>query len=267
MVAKAMDAVFLGVEPASRLGAALAILRGHDVALPASRDGVATALMDLYRTTGADRVFEALIALCRNQLLQRVRSRTLFLGGRVDAEELLQDAVINIYRYPARFDGRRPGAFRAWSSTIVDNAVRRHMRRSTSGLVIRLQPTELLAEEPDRQHQGPSETAIAAEDLERTAAAFRLLLSYYLAAYQRLNERERFVLQMVEVEGQRYAQIGETLGMRPEALKMVVFRARKRLFARVSAMMSSGVEIVRGRGRQQEPPRRFGRSSGLKVAV
>ena len=229
---------------ARSLRLARAVLRRSGVELPACPEGTATALMDLYRRTRRDSVFEALIGLTRDQLLARVRARSGFLGARVDAEELLQDAVINIYRYPARFDASRPGAFRAWSSVIVDNAVRRHMRNLATGPDIRLQPTELLAEEPDRQHGGPSERAIAAESRDRCASAFRLVLSYYLVAFGGLKEREQIVLQKVEVEGARYAEVGQALGMRPDALKMVVFRARRRVLSRMAAMMATA---ARGR--------------------
>lgn len=231
-------------EPARtpELEAALSLLRRHEVASPPSPDGVATAVMDLYRQTGTDEAFETLIALCQGQLLRRVRSRTRFLGERVDAEELLQDAFINIYRYPDRFDASRPGAFKAWSSTIVDNAVRRHLRRSLTGPDVRLCPIELLAQEPDRHNAEPAAQAIETETLERVTAAFRLFLALYLDAYQSLSERERFVLQMVEVKGMRYAELAVILGLRPEALKMVVFRARKRIFGRVSTTLASFAE-------------------------
>jgi len=231
--------------PAPEVETALSLLRRHAVERPRSVDGIATAVMDLYRRTGTDEAFEALIALCHDQLLRRVRSRTRFMGERVDADELLQDAFINIYRYPDRFDASRPGAFKAWSSTIVDNAVRRHLRRSLTGPDIRLRPIELLAQEPDRQHCEPAAQAIETESLERATSAFRLFLALYLTAYQSLSERERFVLQMVEVKDMRYAQLAGILDLRPEALKMVVFRARKRIFNRVSAILGKGDEPKR----------------------
>ena len=216
------------------------MLRRHGVELAgASRDALATAVMDLFRRTGSRDVFEVLVRLCRDALRRRVRARVRFLGDRVDADELLQDAIINIYRYPDRFDACRPGAFKAWSSTIVDNAVRRHLRRTLTGPDVKLQPVELLAEEPDRIHRGPGAQAMESEAFEQVAAAYRLFLCFYLAAYQGLSERERFVLQMVETKGVRYAELALILRLRPEALKMVVFRARKRVLERVSSMLAA----------------------------
>src|SRR5262245_21981428 len=120
----------------------------------------ATALMDEYRRSGSAEVFEGLVGLAGPQLYARVRSRLRFLGAQLDPHEVLQDAIINIYRYPDRFHACRPGAFAAWSSTIVDNTIRRQLRRQRSGPDVALSPAEVLAQhpaastnEPDRQAQ------------------------------------------------------------------------------------------------------------------
>ena len=66
------------------------------------------------------------------------------------------------------------------------------------------------------------------EECQRAMLALGLLLQCYLTAYQELGERERFVLQMVEIRGMRYAELAQVLGIRPEALKMGG-RARRHL--------------------------------------
>ncbi len=198
---------------------------------------MATALMDCYRRTGCQEVFDVLVALSQGRLRRRVEARTRYLGGRADVDELLQDTFVNIYRYPDKFDGSRPGAFRAWSATIVDNAIRRHLRRRQAGPQISLRPIELLEQEADGRQREPYERVGDAEVCRRTARAYTLLLAAYLRAFEELSERERFVLQMVEVRGLRYAQVANLLGARAEALKMVVFRARRRVLARVAAML------------------------------
>ena len=40
---------------------------------------------------------------------------------------------------------------------------------------------------------------------------------------------QRKILHFVEVEGCKYREVGEKLDMRVEAVKMVVFRARRRI--------------------------------------
>lgn len=198
-------------------------------------DATATALMDLYRRDRDDEAFETLIALVRPRMFARVRSRIRCLGASMDPHEVLQDVVINVYRYPDRFDGRRPGAFRAWSSTIVDNTIRRHLRRRKRGAEVQLQPIEILSNAPCARSHEPSRRAETSEECRNALGAMQYFLVVYLDAYRSLSDRERFVLQMVEVRGMRYAQLAEVLGIRPEALKMVVFRARRRIADRIGA--------------------------------
>jgi RNA polymerase sigma-70 factor, ECF subfamily len=208
----------------------------------------ATAMMDEYRRTGSADVFEALVQLVGPNLLARVRSRLRFLGAQFDPHEVLQDAIINIYRYPDRFDASRPGAFAAWSSTIVDNTIRRQLRRQRAGVEVALGSTDMLAQHPGAHALEPDRQAQDHEECAQTLAAFRLLLQFYLAAFHHLSERERFVLQMVEVRQMRYAELAGILGIRPEALKMVVFRARRRVHERIAHWFS------RSRGREQPLP-------------
>lgn len=227
-------------------GHALVLLRGGSQALPQSPDATATALMDQYRRTRSREVFDALVELTRDQLLARVCSRSRFLEPAVDPLELLQDVVINIYRYPDRFDASRPGAFRAWSTTIVDNSVRRYLRKARSGPDVRLKPIEILAQEPDQLRLGPSDQAILTEQCDEASRTFALFLAMYLQAYHGLSERERFVLHMVEVRGLRYAELAKIVGIRPEALKMVVFRARRRIAKQIGDRLARSVATIAG---------------------
>jgi len=205
---------------------------------PVRAAATATALMDLFRRSAEAEVFDCLIQLTAPQLLARVRSRLRSLGAQFDPHEVLQDAIVNIYRYPDRFDASRPGAFAAWSSTIVDNAIRRQLRHKHAGPDVSLSPTEVLSQQADLNTREPDAEAQDHEETRATASAFAVLLACYLAAFQRLSERERFVLQMVEVQRMRYAELAGLLGIRAEALKMVVFRGRKRIFDRIAALLS-----------------------------
>ncbi len=200
--------------------------------------GLATLLMDAFRRTGDRDVFEALIRWAGPGLRARVRSRLRVLGVPLDPSEVLQDAIVNVYRYPDRFLAARPGAFAAWSSTIVDNAIRRHLRQGRRELGVALRDPELLQEQADATTREPSREVEDDEQCRATAAAFGLVLQAYLIAFQRLGARERFVLQMVEVRQMRYAELAGVLGIRPEALKMVVFRARKRVHDRLQRLLS-----------------------------
>lgn len=200
------------------------------------RAAAATALMDLYRETGSRDVFEALVEVALPQLQARVRSRLRTLGSLLDPQEVLQDTLVNVYRYPDRFLASRPGAFAAWSSTIVDNVIRRALRQRGRTEVVAT-PIEMLLQATDHNAIAPDRQAADHEEACATAHAYTLLLQCYLAAVEQLSDRERYVLHMVEVRQMRYVELAGLLSIRPEALKMVVFRARRRVFERIALML------------------------------
>lgn len=202
--------------------------------------GISTLLMDLFRRSRSAEVFDVLMEQSSPQMMRRIRTRLRFRGGHLDPAEVLQDTYVNIYRYPSQFDGRRVGAFHAWSARIVDNAISRQLRGNTNGRELRLLPLEILDQESESPDRDPGAQAIAKESCEQVVRAMALFLQVYLDAYTRLSARERFVLQMVEVHSMRYVELAEVLEIRPEALKMVVFRARRRIFARVQRVLDAG---------------------------
>lgn len=250
----------------------LALLGQHGVASApppgddSTRDAaLATALMDLYRRTADAEVFEGLVQWVGPQLHARIRSRLRGLGAMFDSHEILQDTIVNIYRYPDRFLASRPGAFAAWSSTIVDNAIRRQLRRQRQGVDLALSAPEVLQEHADLGMREPCQAAQDHEECAATASAFALLLQCYMAAFQALSDRERFVLQMVEVRQMRYAELAVVLGIRPEALKMVVFRARKRIFDRTAELVGAPV-VALAPERSAIPHTRPARGPALAIA-
>ncbi|MFK7743385.1 MAG: sigma-70 family RNA polymerase sigma factor [Planctomycetota bacterium] len=214
---------------------------------------LATALMEAFRKTASPEAFEGLVQWAGPQLRARVRARLRSLGSLLDPSEVLQDAIVNIYRYPDRFLASRPGAFAAWSSTIVDNAIRRQLRVRKSDQGISLRDPEILQEHADSAVHEPSRQAETHEECRSTARAFGLVLQAYLVAFHSLGERERFVLQMVEVRSMRYAELATILGIRPETLKMVVFRARKRIQDRMRRLLAGAGDSGLPAAQQKKP--------------
>ena len=224
-----------------RAGSSPELIPGAAQAVGAQQDAaLATALMDHYRVSGDREVFDHLVQWVTPQLYARVRSRLRACGAQCDAHEILQDAFVNIYRYPDRFRASRAGAFAAWSSTIVDNAIRRHLRTRRRGVALAVSAPDMLQQCVDACEREPSLQAQDHEECTATVHAYSLLLQSYLQAFRTLSDRERFVLEMVEERGLRYAELAGMLGIRPEALKMVVFRARKRVLDRVGAWLRAG---------------------------
>jgi RNA polymerase sigma factor (sigma-70 family) len=200
-----------------------------------SFDERATRWMDDFRRTGSPERFEALAQHVHGMLLNRARNRCRYAAEWLDPHEVVQDTLVNIYRYPDRFEPRQPNAFRIWAARILDNVVRRRLRDERNRPPLALYPTERFAAETDPSTTDPAQAAIVSESEAGTRAAYLMFLQLYWHAFGTLTERERFVLQMVEVHGVRYAELGGMLGIRGDALKMVVFRARRRIFERMQA--------------------------------
>ena len=213
---------------------------GQDAADPATRDaGVATSLMEAYRRTGDGGVFDCLVRWAMPHLTARVRCRLRGLGPLCEPQEVLQDVLVNIYRYPDRFLASRAGAFAAWSTTIVDNAIRRRLRRTRRALDVTLQAPEVLCERADLSVLEPDLAAADHEACAATVAAFTLVLQAYLRAYATLSSRERFVLDQVELAGVRYAEVARRMAVRADTVKMIVFRARKRVLERAGEVLAA----------------------------
>ena len=217
----------------------------------AADDALATELMEAFRATKDPLAFDALVRWAGPLLRARVRARLRRLGAALDVDEVLQDTFVNVYRYPDRFAATRAGAFAAWSSTISDNAIRRLLRTRRRDADVALRDPELLQARADERAAEPGRVAAAREDCAAATAAFQVVLQAYLACFQRLSEREQFVLQMVEVRGMRYAALGEVLGVRADALKMVVFRARKRLHEGISQVLAGSAPSARAPARRR----------------
>lgn len=215
--------------------------QGVAVACPATaaaRDAACTGLMEAWRRHRDPASFDALARLAQPLLLARARARVRATGSRIDPAEVVQDTLVNVCRYPHQFHADRPGAFAAWSTTILDNVIRRQLRRNHMGRPIRLQDDEFLAQQADVRSAGPEREAEDAEERERLATTWCLFLALYHRAWQELGERERHVLGLVELHGMRYAEVATVTGSRPEALKMVVFRARRRIHDRITSLLA-----------------------------
>ena len=192
------------------------------------RSHLSTQLMEQFRRTCARGCFGLLYELNRTHLLGQVVQRLRRYQSRADANDLLQEVFFNIYRYPRRFDSSKPDAFRIWTTTIVRNTVLKQMRslgRSGRAEV----PFEDLSEHPEEGGQGPLGGAIERESEVACKRVYLVYLSLYFEFYKRLSNREQEALRLVEVEGVSYREAAEALGIKLENLKMVIFRARRKI--------------------------------------
>ena len=205
-----------------------AILEDQQRDVEEKRDGISTRLMEIFRVHRSRTAFGLLYELNAAPLHQQVSARLRRYRCKADALDVLQEVFVNIYRYPHRFNCERDDAFRVWTATIVRNTVLKHLRslskngRGEVAFEELPEPTGPILTEPLR---GVIET-------ESEAECGRVYLTYlflYLRFFRMLSEREQRAIQLVEVTGLSYRQAAQELGIKLENLKMVVFRARRKI--------------------------------------
>lgn len=220
-------------------------MKVQDATAPPARaraDGRAeTALMVEFQARRDHAAFEALYRAAAPNLLawiQRLHAQRRDAG---DPRETLQDTFLNVYRYASSFKPAAPGGFRAWARTIAGNALRR-TRKVNAGRTALLGDLGEGAPEPADRRLEPSAAASLGELSKSARSGLALVLLHYATCLRQLSERDQLALQMVEVEGRSYAEVGAALGTERSNTKMVVFRARKRLQALVNASLSGAAK-------------------------
>jgi RNA polymerase sigma-70 factor, ECF subfamily len=171
------------------------------------------------------RDFEALYHAAAADVLSWIRALLRQSSQALDALELLQDTFVNVYRYPTGFRSEHAGSFRVWVRTIAGNALRRACRHAAQRSV----NLEEQALEPSDPSNSPLLEAFGREESQRVGRALLLLYAALNQAFERLKGRDRQAIELVELRGQPYAQAGPLLGVPAENMKMIVFRARRRL--------------------------------------
>jgi RNA polymerase sigma factor (sigma-70 family) len=213
---------------ASDLSGLLGILEDRSRSPESVRDAVATRLMETFRVGAGRGAFGLLYELSSEQLLVQVASRLRRYASKADPRDVLQEVFFNIYRYPHRFNAERDDAFRVWSAMIVRNTVLKHLRAQGHGGRSEV-AIEDLSGEPEVSARTPLYSAVERESRKECERVYLTYLHLYLRFYSMLSERERRSLQLVEVEERSYREAAEELGIKLENLKMVIFRARRKI--------------------------------------
>ncbi|MFH0946357.1 MAG: sigma-70 family RNA polymerase sigma factor [Planctomycetota bacterium] len=190
-----------------------------------------TALMDNFREHRNLEAYSLLYELNYKEFLLVIMKRVRFASYQLDSNDILQDVFVSIFRYPHKFRDEKDFSFRNWSYSIIRNTVLKHLRASTATV-----STESFGDSiEDEQQASPLGTLVKAESLEECGFLWLLFLANYLDIFnKRLNERERKALTLVEVKGVRYREASAELGIKLENLKMVICRARKKIFRRIT---------------------------------
>lgn len=142
------------------------------------------------------------------------------LPHRDDAEEILQRTSMVLWQKWDRFDQQR--GFLPWARGVALNEVRNLLRRSERRNVQLSEPVlELLAVEFEER-----------ADENRSAAL--------VACLERLQRRQRDLLEQCYLGTVDIKSIAETLGLSPDALYMRLHRIRKSLVACINRELARG---------------------------
>ena len=184
--------------------------------------------MELFRVHQSRAAFGLLYELNAQHLLIQVASRLRRYQSKADPGDVLQEVFVNVYRYPHRFDATRDDAFRVWTSTIVRNTVLKHLRSLSRSGRAEVSFDDLPEPTEERQVE-PSRGVIDNESERECKRVYLTYLHLYLRFYSMLSEREQRALHLVEVEDSSYRDAASALGIKLENLKMVIFRARRKI--------------------------------------
>ena len=192
------------------------------------RDALSTRLMESFRIEQTKNCFGLLYELNSQHLYAQVAGRLRRYASKADPHDVLQEVFFNVYRYPHRFNSEREDAFRVWSAMIVRNTVLKHLRSQGRGGRVEI-PFEDLSDQPEARSQNPLTGAIEKESNAECSRVYANYLQLYLRFYSMLSERERRALHLVEVEDNSYRIAAQDLDIKLENLKMVIFRARRKI--------------------------------------
>jgi|GEM_PF-873662 len=192
------------------------------------RDAVSTRLMEVFKVDRSRACFGLLYELNGSHLLAQVSARLRRYASRADGRDVLQEVFFNVYRYPHRFDSAREDAFRVWSAMIVRNTVLKHLRSLNRGGRSEV-AFEDIPDQPAPSSPSPLSGAIESESRVECVRVYLTYLQLYLEFYGMLSEREQTALRLVEVDGRSYREAAAELRIKLENLKMVIFRARRKI--------------------------------------
>jgi RNA polymerase sigma-70 factor, ECF subfamily len=150
-----------------------------------------------------DELFERAVKNYSRRLLAVARG---IVGNRASPEDVVQQALMNLYEHRARYDWNDPGGLMRRS---VVNESLRILRRPRMGMVV-------------EDHPAPLESPLGTMVDRETVAQVR-------AAIERLPENYRAALVLCEYENMSYAQIAEVMSASIPQVKTWLHRARRQL--------------------------------------
>jgi len=179
---------------------------------------------------GSRTAFDALVRQYDQSVLRVAMHLT---GSEQDAQDIQQEAFLKAYRYLGNF--RFECSFYTWIYRIVTNLCLDHLRRRKSRREDQAVVIDSSGEEMDLLTNVSDNRSGAnpARELDRKYLGQRILM-----ALDELTPRERMVFELKHYQGLRLRTIGEMLNTTEETAKNTLFRATKKLRAKLAELRS-----------------------------
>lgn len=174
---------------------------------------------------GDDEAFRRLVAGVYPQLRRWALART---ADPDDADEVVQRTLIRMHRSLAGFDGR--SRLSTWLYRVLRNAAA-DLDRSR-----RARPTVPESSVPESPERAEEPDPVRVLESERLAREVRM-------SFGSLPPRQREVLELVDQEGLRPADVAEMLDMKPVTVRANLFKARR---AVREAVLARHPELLEG---------------------
>lgn len=175
---------------------------------------------------GDERAFTELVRRYETKLLTFV---TRMIGDRTRAEDVVQQAFIQVFRHVHGFDQSKN--FASWVYTIARNRANSEMRKHSNNPVVYFETLSKNMDADSRPLEWEDPTT-RPDDLYRK----RFLREKVEEAVKQLAEHHRLVFVLREMEGRGYREIAEIAGCSIGTVKSRLNRARNH-FARIVAPM------------------------------
>ena len=175
-----------------------------------------TALLKRWQDAGDKEALDELLRAQVRQLKAQLRARNMDRAS-MGASDFAAEAVFRYLRQdPApHFDA--PTSLRAYLFRAARNLLTDHLR-ARRGDTVRLDSTDAPVRRDLLALSGGQDSLEAGEQLDALEVALNLL-----------SEEDRRVIELTYLEGKKGAEAAEALGIKPEALRMRLVRARRRL--------------------------------------
>jgi len=177
---------------------------------------------------GSRTAFDALVRQYDQAVLRLAMHLT---GSEQDAQDVQQEAFLKAYRYLGNF--RFECSFYTWIYRIVTNLCLDHLRRRKARREDQAVVIDASGEEMDLLTNVSDERSGAnpSRELDRKYLGQRIL-----SALDELTPRERMVFELKHYQGLRLRTIGEMLNTTEETAKNTLFRATKKLRAKLAEL-------------------------------